>query len=75
MGSGFTFDDIRSSAPRSIGASARIAKLTETIAALKAKRDLLAVTRSSKVAPLDHRLAVAQESLKKLMLGAGPRQK
>ena len=76
MDSRFTFDDVRSSAPKSVGAANRIAKLTASVARLKAQREVVAEIKPSDVGKFDHKISARERLLKQLTSGpASPRRK
>ena len=71
MDSGFTFDDIRSSRPQSIGATAKIAKLTNTLIQLRAEREIIAEIQPSNVGKFDQKISAAERRLRQLTSGEG----
>jgi hypothetical protein len=74
MESRFTFDDIQSSGPQPTDVSSAIAKLTQSLASLKAKREIFAHTRRSAVSGLNHQIEKIERSLLRLNNGAGRRK-
>lgn len=75
MDSRFTFDDVLSSKPKSVGASVKIAQLTESLARLKTERAIVAETKPNNVGKFDHKISTKERQLQQLTAGLGPRRR